>query len=156
MVKHFLRSFMLDLRRSTWNASMPRSACLEAVRQLLLRKFGRQEVQSTSSRREARLLTPKFARSNSNTAFAKAGPAAKAFPVEKAKNKSSAYKLVHSLPNGPHGLMYIAHQPLASRPSSRSSISLISRRPLCASPLVSSGSASKCARIRFDSWSSLA
>ena len=58
---------------------MPRSACLEAARQFWLRKFGRQEVKSTSSTREARLLTPKFARSNSNTAFATAEPTAKAF-----------------------------------------------------------------------------
>jgi hypothetical protein len=156
MVKQCRSSSMLGLSAITWNASMPRSACLEAVRQVSLRKFERKEVKSTLSTREARLLTPEFAPSNSRKAFAKAEPAAKAVKVERAKNKSSAYKLVHSLPNGPQGLMYIAHQPLASRPSSRSSISLISRRPLCASPLVSSGSASKCARIRFDSWSSLA
>jgi len=41
---------------------MRRCACLEAVRRVFLRKFGRQEVKSTSSTREARLLTPKFAR----------------------------------------------------------------------------------------------
>jgi hypothetical protein len=72
---------------------MPRSACLEAVRQVSLRKFGRQEVKSTSSTREARLLTPKFARSNSTLAFAKAEPAAKAFLVEKAKTKTTAFEM---------------------------------------------------------------
>ena len=77
---------------------MPRSACLEAVRQVSLRKFGRQEVKSTSPTREARLLTPKFARSNSNTAFAKAGPAAKAFPVENAKTKTIAHEMAQSAP----------------------------------------------------------
>ena len=45
-----------------WSGSKPRCAHFEAARQFLLRKFGRQEVKSTSSTREARLLTPKFAR----------------------------------------------------------------------------------------------
>ncbi len=75
---------------------MPRSACLEAVRQVFLRKFGRQEVQSTSSTREARLLTPKFARAKSKPAFAKAEPAAKAFLVEKPKGKTSAHEMMRS------------------------------------------------------------
>ena len=56
----------------TWNGPKPRFAQFEAARQFLLRKFGRQEVKSTSSTREARLLTPKFARSKSRKAFAKA------------------------------------------------------------------------------------
>ena len=75
---------------------MPRSACLEAIRQLLLRKSGRQEVQSTSSTREARLLTPKFVRSNSHKAFAKAGPAAKAFRSENIYRR--AHEMVQSAP----------------------------------------------------------
>ena len=70
---------MLRLSPITWNGSKPRFAHFEAARKFLLRKFGRQEVQSASPTREARLLTPKFVSSNSNTAFAKAGPAAKAF-----------------------------------------------------------------------------
>jgi hypothetical protein len=98
MVKHFSRSFMLGLRQSTWNGSKPRFAHFEAARQFLLRKMRRQGVKSTSSTREARLLTPKFARSNSNTAFAKAGPAAKAFPVENAKTKTMAHEMVQSAP----------------------------------------------------------
>ncbi len=81
------------MKQVTWNASMPRSACLEAVRQVSLRKFGRQEVKSTSSTREARLLTPKFARAKSTLAFAKAEPAAKAFLVEKAKTKTTAFEM---------------------------------------------------------------
>ncbi len=47
---------------------MPRFAHFEAARQLLLRKFARQE--RFASTREARLLTPKFTRSNSRKAFA--------------------------------------------------------------------------------------
>ncbi len=35
MVKHFSRSFILGLSPITWNASMPRSACREAVRQVI-------------------------------------------------------------------------------------------------------------------------
>ncbi len=58
---------------------MPRFAHFEAARQFLLRKFGRQEVQSASPTREARLLTPTFARPKSHIAFALAEPAAKAF-----------------------------------------------------------------------------
>ncbi|WP_395632135.1 hypothetical protein [Aquidulcibacter sp.] len=50
-------------------------------------------MKSTSSTREARLLTPKFARSNSTLAFAKAEPAAKAFLVEKAKTKTTAFEM---------------------------------------------------------------
>ena len=57
---------------------MRRSACLEAARQFFLRKMGSQGVQSTSLTREARPLTPHLAPSNSNIAFAKAEPAAKA------------------------------------------------------------------------------
>jgi len=57
---------------------MRRSACLEAAGQFLLRKIWRQGVQSTSSTREARPLTPQLARSNSNLAFAEAEPVAKA------------------------------------------------------------------------------
>ena len=49
---------------------MRRSACLEAIRQFLLRKMGRQEVKSALPTREARLLTPHLARTNSNEAFA--------------------------------------------------------------------------------------
>ena len=45
---------------------MRRFACLEADGQFLLRKMGRQEVKSASPTREARLLTPHLARSNSN------------------------------------------------------------------------------------------
>ena len=70
---------MLGLSPITWNGSKPRSAHFEAARQFLLRKFRRQEVKSTSSTREARLLTPKFAPSNSKKAFAQAQPVAKAF-----------------------------------------------------------------------------
>jgi hypothetical protein len=57
---------MLRLSPITWNGSKPRFAHFEAVRQFLLRKFGRQEVKSASPTREARLLTPHLARSNSN------------------------------------------------------------------------------------------
>ncbi len=70
---------MLRLSQSTWNGSKPRFAHFEAARQFLLRKFVRQEVQSASPTREARLLTPKSAPTNSNKAFAKAQPAANAF-----------------------------------------------------------------------------
>ncbi|WP_192576263.1 hypothetical protein [Candidatus Phycosocius bacilliformis] len=49
---------------------MRRFACLEAARQFLLRKMGRQGVQSASPTREARPLTPHLARCNSITAFA--------------------------------------------------------------------------------------
>jgi hypothetical protein len=61
---------------------MRRFACLEAARQAFLRELGCQEVQSASPTREARLLTPHLARSNSSTAFVLAEPAAKAFQVE--------------------------------------------------------------------------
>ncbi len=57
---------------------MRRFACLEAAREFFLRKLGCQGVKSTSSTREACPLTPHLARPNSNTAFAKAEPAAKA------------------------------------------------------------------------------
>ena len=39
MVKQFLRSFMWGLSQMTRNGSMRRSACLEAIRQLLLCKL---------------------------------------------------------------------------------------------------------------------
>jgi hypothetical protein len=58
------------LGKSTWNGSMHRYACLEAVRKSFLRKMACQEVQSASPTREARLLTPQLARSNSSAAFA--------------------------------------------------------------------------------------
>ncbi len=70
MVKQSQRSSMLNLSQITWNAFKPRSAHLEAVRQLSLRKLGSQGVQSASPTREARPLTPQLARSNSNEAFA--------------------------------------------------------------------------------------
>jgi hypothetical protein len=49
---------------------MRRSACIEAARQFFLRKLGSQEVKSASPTREARLLTPHLARTNSKEAFA--------------------------------------------------------------------------------------
>ncbi|MFY7761723.1 hypothetical protein, partial [Aquidulcibacter sp.] len=54
----------------TWNAFKPRSAHLEAARQLSLRQMGSQGVQSATPTREARPLTPHLARSNSTKAFA--------------------------------------------------------------------------------------
>ena len=70
MVKQSQRWSMLNLSQITWNAFKPRSAHLEAVGQLSLRKLGRQGVQSASPTREARPLTPHLARSNYNEAFA--------------------------------------------------------------------------------------
>ncbi|OYU53563.1 MAG: hypothetical protein CFE27_01400 [Alphaproteobacteria bacterium PA1] len=54
LVKQFLNSFMWGLSQMTRNGSMRRSACLEAIRQLSLRKLGRQEVQSASPTRQRR------------------------------------------------------------------------------------------------------
>ncbi|OYU51409.1 MAG: hypothetical protein CFE27_11525 [Alphaproteobacteria bacterium PA1] len=70
MAKQFLNLFMWGLSQMTRNGSMRRFACLEAIRQFSLRKLGSQEVKSASPTREARLLTPQLARSNSNEAFA--------------------------------------------------------------------------------------
>ncbi len=39
MVKQFLRSPMWGLGQMTWNGSMRRFACLEAIRQVCLRKM---------------------------------------------------------------------------------------------------------------------
>jgi hypothetical protein len=63
-VKENLDSACVCLSQMTRNGSMRRSACLEAIRQLSLRKLGSQGVKSTSSTREARPLTPHLARSN--------------------------------------------------------------------------------------------
>jgi hypothetical protein len=52
MVKQFLRSLMFVLSQSTWNGSMRRSACLEAARQVLLRKIWRQGVYRLRRRAE--------------------------------------------------------------------------------------------------------
>jgi hypothetical protein len=70
MAKELLRSFLWGLSQITWNGLMRRSACLEAARQFSLRKLESQGVKSALPTREARLLTPHLARSNSNTAFA--------------------------------------------------------------------------------------
>ncbi len=70
MVKQILKSFKSVVSQMTRNGSMRRSACLEAIRQVLVRKLRCQEVKSASPTREARLLTPHLARSNSNEAFA--------------------------------------------------------------------------------------
>ncbi|MFY7759879.1 hypothetical protein [Aquidulcibacter sp.] len=78
MIKQTLTLFKTDVSQMTRNGSMRRFACLEAIRQFLLRKLGSQEVKSAPPTREARLLTPHLARPNSNTAFAKAEPVAKA------------------------------------------------------------------------------
>ncbi|AMS30041.1 MAG TPA: hypothetical protein DIU09_07680 [Hyphomonadaceae bacterium] len=66
MVKQFLKSFKSDVSQMTRNAFKSHSACLEAAGLFLLRKIWCQGVQSTSSTREARPLTPNLARSNSN------------------------------------------------------------------------------------------
>jgi hypothetical protein len=68
MVKQFLSSSMLGLSQRTWNGSMRRFACLEAAGQLFLRKMRGQERRPPT--REACLLTPHLARSNSSTAYA--------------------------------------------------------------------------------------
>ncbi len=66
MAKQILRSFKPVVSQMTWNGSMRRFACLEAARQLFLRKLGCQEVKLASPTREARLLTPHLAHSNSS------------------------------------------------------------------------------------------
>ena len=64
--------------------------------------MGCQGVKSAPPTREARPLPPHLARPNSNTAFAEAEPAAKAFRVETIKTKRDAREVVHSLRNAPY------------------------------------------------------
>ncbi len=72
MVKQFLRSAMLGAR--------PHHLERFKAAQLFLRKLGKKGRRPPT--RAARLLTPHLARSNSNTAFAKAWPVTKAVSVK--------------------------------------------------------------------------
>jgi hypothetical protein len=99
LVKQFPRLRMWGLSQMTRNGSMRRFAC--PAPQFFLRKMRGQGARYARRRSRFHLLTPHLALTNSNTAFAKAEPTAKAFRVETIKTNPTAGEVVQSYRTAP-------------------------------------------------------
>ena len=101
MVRQFLRSSRMGISQITWNGSMRRFACLEAIRQFCLGKLGRQggEIDFADAR-SAPLDTPSCAH-NLDLSLCVGIACGKADLGEKKTLTSTANQVVHSCRNGP-------------------------------------------------------